>query len=326
MVKVALVFPESFSALVKEMQATLAQHGFKVLTVLSDRAIDNDTKQHLLQCVDIYVTGGLEKIAADDLKEVRTLRLIQRFGTGYENVDYTAAAVRGVYVANIPGANAESVADLTMGLILALLRHIVRADNALRKGVWRFWVGHELAGKVLGILGLGAIGKAVTVRAKAHGMKVIAYDIQPDVEFAQKHGVELVSKDELLKTADIVSLHMPLNENTRNCISERELRLMKQTAYLINTARGGLVDQQALVKALRERWIAGAALDVFAEEPLRGTEEILQFDNVVITPHIGGSTFEAFERLAAVVIDNCLRVARGDEPRFVVNRPLKIGG
>jgi len=322
MLKVALIFPESFSFLVKEMKQRLEKLGFEVIAICSESPINERTKREVLQEVDIYITGGFEKITADDLKEANRLRLIQRFGVGYENVDCLAAARKGIYVANIPGANAESVADLTMGLILALVRHIVQADVALRKGIWRLWIGHELAGKILGILGLGAIGKAVAVRAKAHRMKVIAHDIQPDLEFARKHDVEMVSRTELLKTADIVTLHMPLTEETHNFISESELRLMKPTAYLVNTSRGGLIDQTALVKALRERWIAGAALDVFVKEPLSVDEEILQLDNVVVTPHIGGSTFEALERLAQVVIENCQRFSRGDPLLFVVNKPI----
>jgi len=260
----------------------------------------------------------------NDLKNAKPLRLIQRFGAGYENGDCQAASQRGIYVANITGANGDSVADLTMGLIWALVRHIVKADTLLRNGTWRFWIGHELVGKVLGILGLGAIGKAVALRAQAHGMMtVIAHDVQPDLEFARKHKVQWVSKAQLLKMADTVTLHMPLTEETRSFISKSELSLTKPTAYLVNTSRGGLIDQTALIEALSERRIAGAALDVFAEEPLPPNEEILELDNVVLTPHIGGSSFEALERLARIAVDNCLRVKRGDLPLYVINKPLK---
>jgi len=323
MFKVALIFPGSFRTLVEKMEQRLKGFDFQVITIYSETPIDEQEKRRVLQGVDVYVTGGLERITADALEETTKLRLIQRFGAGYENVDCIAAARKGIYVANIPGANADSVADLTMGLILALVRHIVKADNLLRKGTWRFWIGHELVGKVLGILGLGAIGKAVALRAQAHGMTVIAHDVQPDLEFARKHKVQWVSKAQLLKTADIVTLHMPLTEETRNFISKSELSLMKPTAYLVNTSRGGLIDQTALIEALSERRIAGAALDVFAEEPLPPNEEILELDNVVLTPHIGGSTFEALERLARIAVDNCLRVKRGDLPLYVVNKPLK---
>ncbi len=324
MFKIGLVFPESFLFLCREMEKRLTQEGFEVMIGLSEGPIDENTKKSFLEQADIYVTAGLEKIMANDLSKATRLRLIQRFGTGYENVDCAAAGERGIYVANIPGGNSDSVADLTIAVILALLRHILQADVALRKGVWRFWIGHELAGKILGIIGLGTIGKRVAIRAKAHGMTVLAYDTHPDLEFAAKYNITIVSKNELLKTADVISLHVPLNENTRNLISETELKLMKPTAYLINTARGGLVNEAALVKALREGWIAGAALDVFSTEPLTGNEEILHFDNVVLTPHIGGSTFEALQRLASVAVENCRRVARGEPPLYVVNQPLKI--
>lgn len=317
---VALVFPESFIYLVEKVKNELEREGFKVELALSEGPIARERKRFLLANSHIYVTGGIEKVTAPDLRVTKSLKLIQRFGAGYENVDCEAAARRGVCVANIPGANADSVADLTMGLILTLLRNIVKADISLRKGVWRFWIGRELAGKTLGILGLGAIGKAVALRALAHGMRVIAHDAKPDVNFAGEHNVRWVSKEELLKTADIVTIHMPLTEETRNFISESEFKLMKPGTYLINTSRGGLVDHVALVNALKEKQIAGVALDVFYEEPLPAKDEILSFDNVVLTPHIGGSTVEALERLARVVIENCVRIKEGKEPLYVVNK------
>lgn len=205
MCSIALAFPESFAALTEKMKQELEKRNCEVIVIHSEKPISNGTKRSLLEAVHIYVTGGIEKMTENDLKNAKPLRLIQRFGAGYENGDCQAASQRGIYVANIPGANADSVADLTMGLILALVRHIVKADNLLRKGTWRFWIGHELVGKVLGIPGLGAIGKAVALRAQAHGMTIIAHDVQPDLEFARKHKVQWVSKAQLLKTADIVT-------------------------------------------------------------------------------------------------------------------------
>jgi D-3-phosphoglycerate dehydrogenase len=317
--KVALVFPESFVRFVEKMKRELERENCEVEIALSERPITQEEKRLLLARNQVYVTGGVEKITASDLEGVELLKLIQRFGAGYENVDYKAAAQKGIYVANIPGANADSVADLTIGLIIALLRNVVKADTLLRRGIWRFWIGWELAGKVLGILGLGAIGKAVALRARAHGMKVIAFDIQPDLDFARKNDVKLVSKEELLRASDIVTIHMPLTETTRNFIAQSEFALMKPGAYLVNTSRGGLVDHAALIDALQSQRIAGAALDVFYEEPLPKEDRVLQFDNVVLTPHIGGSTVEALERLSRVVIENCLRVKRGERPLYLVN-------
>lgn len=325
MYKVALVFPESFAYFVEKMKQELERENCEVEIVLSEGPITQEEKKTLLANSQVYVTGGVERITASDLEGVKELRLIQRFGAGYENVDCEAAAKKGIYVANIPGANADSVADLTIGLIIALLRNVVRADVLLRKGIWRFWVGRELAGKVLGILGLGAIGKAVALRARAHGMKIIAFDIQPDLDFARKNDIKLVSKEELLQTSDIVTIHMPLTEATRNFISQKEFDLMKPGAYLVNTSRGGLVDHAALVDVLQKRRIAGAALDVFYKEPLPQEDKILELDNVVLTPHIGGSTVEALERLGRVVIENCLRVKRGEQPLYVVNSTDSFG-
>lgn len=324
MLKVVLVFPESVAVIVDRMADDLRKHGFavRVVYVRDGTDVEEPLKQQLLREAAIYVTGGYEPIRAADLAGTRSLRLIQRFGTGYDNVDCQAAAQRGIYVANIPGVSAASVADLTMGLILALLRFIPHSDASLRRGKWRLWLGHELAGKKLGLIGLGAIGKEVALRAAAHGMTVVAYDVRPDYSFAQAHNISIVSREELLETADVVSLHIPLTPETRGFIGEAELKRMKRSAYLINTARGALVDQRALVRALREGWIAGAALDVFSPEPPSVDDELLSLENVVLTSHIGGATVEALQRMAKVTVDNCLRIQRGEAPLTAVNKPI----
>lgn len=322
--KVALVFPEEYRELSKgKIERRLEALGFEVTSVYSDTPISESLKHMLLESSDIYITGKYERIDARDLERANTLRLIHRFGTGYDNVDWTYAAEKGIYVANLPGINADAVADFTIGLIIALARNIVLAHTCLRKGVWASWIGHELCNKTLGIVGLGAIGSRVALRAIACGMKVVAYDINPNVQFANEHGIRLVSFIDLLREADFVSLHLPLTDRTSKLISESELRSMKRTAYLVNTARAGLVDEAALLKALRERWIAGAALDVFSEEPLCTESELVRMDNVILTPHIAGNTYEAFERGAEIVVENCVRISRGMPPLYAVNRPKR---
>jgi len=326
MSKVVLVFPESVSGVINNMVEELCKHGFAVQAVYikDGTSIDETLKRRLLSEADIYITGNYEPIRAEDMDEAPFLKLIQRFGSGYDNVDVQAATQRGIYVANAP-LNSTSVAELTMGLILALLRNIPRADSALRQGIWRLWIGHELAGKKMGLLGLGTIGKEVALRAKAFGMTVIAYDPRPDYSFAESHGVILMSREELLKTADIISLHLPLTPETRVSFGEAELKLMKRSAYLINTARGGIVDQQALVRALRDGWISGAALDVYSVEPPDISDELLKLENVVLTPHIGGATFEALNRMVKVVVENCLKIVKGEPPLTAVNQVIKGG-
>lgn len=324
MLRAVLVFPESAAVVIDRMADDLRGHGFavRVVYVRDGTDVEEPVKHRLLREAEIYVTGGYEPLRAADLEGKTSLRLIQRFGAGYDNVDCQAAGLRGIYVANTPGGNTASVADLTMGLILALLRLIPRSDAALRRGTWRLWLGHELAGKKLGLLGMGAIGKGVALRAAAHGMTVIAHDARPDHPFAEAHGIVIVSREELLATADVVSLHLPLTPETRGSFGEAELKRMKRSAWLINTARGAVVDQPALVRALRERWIAGAALDVFSPEPPGVDDELLGLENVVLTSHIGGGTIEALERLAEVTVDNCLRIQRGETPSTAVNKPM----
>jgi D-3-phosphoglycerate dehydrogenase len=326
MFKVVLVFPESVAGIINNMVEELFKYGFAVQAVyVKDGAIvDEAIKRQLLSEANIYITGNYEPIRAEDMDEAPSLKLIQRFGSGYDNVDVQAATQRGIYVANAP-LNSDSVADLTMGLMLALLRHIPRADAAVRRGIWRLWIGHELAGKKLGVLGLGTIGKKVAQRAKAFEMTVLAYDPCPDYSFAQSYDVILMSREELLKTADIVSLHLPLTPETRFSFGEAELKMMKRSAYLINTARGGIVDQQALIRALHEGWISGAALDVFSVEPPNIDDDLLKMENVVLTSHIGGATFEALDRMVKVTIENCLRILRGEPPLTAVNRVIKRG-
>ncbi|MDK2897240.1 MAG: hypothetical protein PWP04_1360 [Candidatus Atribacteria bacterium] len=319
MFSIVLELPESLAFLTGEVKQKLEEQGCYVTVIHSEKPLDIDIKRSLLKTTNVYVIGSNEIVTDNDFEDAKLLRLVQCFGAGYENVNCQAASQKGIYVANIPGINANSVADLTMGLILALVRPIVKADTFLKKGMWCFWIGHELAGKTLGIFGLGAIGKAVALRAQAHKMGVIAYDIKPDLEFSKKQEIQLVSKTQLLEMADVITLHMPLTEETHNFISKSELDRIKPTAYIVNTSRGGLIDQTALVEKLRKKQIAGAALDVFTKEPLPSADEILSLDNVVLTPHIGGLTFEALERLAEVVVENSLRIKRGEPPLYMVN-------
>ena len=233
---------------------------------------------------------------------------------GYNNIDVAAARSRGIIVTNTPDVLTESVADFAWALILALTRRLSEGERLLRRGDWKGWafdfmLGTELRGKQLGVLGFGRIGQAVAVRAAVFGMRVATAsnrDTLPD-------GVERMSLDRLLNSSDVVSLHVPLNDETRHLIDRRALTRMKRSAYLINTARGPVVDEEALAWALRERLIAGAALDVYEQEPVVHPD-LLPLENVLLVPHLGSGTTETRTAMAALAVDNVRAVLSGQPP------------
>lgn len=241
------------------------------------------------------------------------LKLIARFGTGTNTVDVTAARQAGVIVTNTPGANAVSVAELTVGFLICLSRHILPQDRSIRAGGWQRSIGPELAGKTISLIGLGAIGGEVAKRCRALGMNVLAVAPHPRPGFDQELGFTYVDFESALKQADFVSLHLPATELTRSLINKESLALMKPSAYLINTARGELIQENALFDALSGRRIAGAALDVFGQEPFTDAR-YFALDNVIMTPHAGGNSFEAIERMEAATAAEVLRLLAGEPP------------
>lgn len=235
-----------------------------------------------------------------------SLLVIARAGVGVDNIDVEAARARGIEIITAPEASTQSVAELAVGLMIAVSRKIAFCDRRIRGGEWpkKYAEGTELYGKVLGIIGAGRIGSAVARIAKyGFNMKVVYYDIARNPRIEEELGATYVSLEELLKTADIVSIHVPLTPETRHLINEERLKLMKRSAILINTSRGGVVDTSALLKALNEGWIAGAGLDVFEEEPLPPNHPLTRLENVVLTAHIGASTHEAQERAGVEVAE-----------------------
>ena len=261
---------------------------------------------------DVLISGT-EPVTAKVLAAAPRLKVISKHGVGYENIDLDAAKARGVPVCIAGGAIADSVADMTMALLLALARQVPQADKSTKAGQWKRFVGPELRGKTLGIVGLGQIGKAVCRRAKGFGLNVIAHDEYPDQGFAASWGVTFVPLDELLRASDFVSLHAPVTPQTRKLMNSARLATMKPTAYLINTARGELVDESALHDALSRGVLAGAASDVFAAEP-PGKNPLLDLPNFNATPHTAGQTHEGLRRMGEITAENALRVLRGQEP------------
>lgn len=269
-----------------------------------------------LSGVEGILVRGATKVTAEVLQGAPSLRVVVRAGTGLDNVDVAAARERGVRVSNTPSANSVSVAELVFGLVLALERHLVAAASDLRRGHWEKtkYAGRELAGRTLGLLGFGHIGREVALRARAFEMPVIACDpVLPQwpADFAW---VRSVARDELFAGADILSIHVPLMAETRGTVGARELSLMRRDAILVHAARGGVVDEAALLAALQAGGLRGAALDVFEHEP-PGEHPLLALPNVIATPHLGAATAEAQRRAGMEAAEIMIRALKAEAVR-----------
>lgn len=264
------------------------------------------------------------QVTAAVIEAGKNLQVIGRAGVGTDNIDLDAATRRGIIVVNAPTANTIAAAEQTIALMLALARLVPRADDSLRHGRWerKKFIGVEVRNKVLGIIGLGRIGTEVAKRAQGLEMKIVAYDPYVSADHAARYNIQFVDLPTLLKQADFVTLHTPLTPSTRNLINAETLALMKPTARLINCARGGLVDEDALLRALNEGRIAGAALDVFSQEPPPPDHPLLHHPKVIVTPHLGGSTEEAQAGVARDIAEQVIAVLDGRLPQHAVNAPI----
>lgn len=276
---------------------------------------------------DAVIVRSASRITRESLAGAQRLRVIGRAGVGVDNIDVDAATERGIAVLNAPSGNTTSAAELAFALLLALARRVPMADRSMKDGLWdrKSLGGIELNGKTLGLVGAGRIGAAVARRAKAFGMKVVAYDPYLTAERAESLDIELGTLDGVLERADVISLHVPLTDATRNLLGVTQLRKMKPNAFLVNAARGGVVDEVALHRALTEGWIAGAALDVFAEEPPGPDHPLRSLTNVVLTPHLGAATIEAQENVAIEIAAAVRSALLYDDMTRAVNAPA-IGG
>lgn len=296
----------------------LTDAGYEIVTPRPGQTLTPDQFKELVKDA-VAIILGLEECTAEIIQAGRKLKVISRFGVGMDNVDIPAATARGIPVTGTPGANNVSVAELTMGFILALARRIPQHDREVRAGEWERFTGTEVSGATLGIVGLGAVGRDVARRALCFGMEVLYYDpAPPPAEFLSQTPVTAVPLEKLLATSDFVTLHLPLTPETHHLIDDRALRLMKPTAYLINTARGGIVDEQALYDALSNGRLAGAAFDAFAQEPPIASP-LLGLDNFIASPHAGAATAQAIHRMGAMAVENVLSVLRGERPAGLVN-------
>ncbi len=278
--------------------------------------------------VDALVTLLTDKIDKEVLDVAKNLKIIAQYAVGYDNIDIEECTRRGIYVTNTPEVLTETTADFTWALILAVARRVVEADKFVRSGEWeksrtgwhpKMLLGTDIHGKTLGIIGLGRIGTAVARRAKGFNMKIIYYSRSRKENIEKELGLKYVDLNTLLREADFVSIHVPLTEETYHMIGERELKLMKNTAFLINTSRGKVIDEKALYKALKEKWIAGAALDVFEEEPTPANNPLLELENIVVAPHIASATHETRSRMSEMVAQNLIAYFEGKIPPNLVN-------
>lgn len=252
------------------------------------------------------------------------LRVVSNCAVGFDNVDVDAATARGVVVTNTPGVLTETVADFTMALLLAAARRLIEADRYTRAGKWQSWepmlfLGQDVYGATLGLVGLGRIGAAVARRAHGFGMTVLYHDVVRREDLERDLGLRYAALDEVLRQADFVSLHVPLAPQTRHLIGAAQLALMKPTAVLINTARGPVVDPEALYHALAGRRIAAAALDVFEVEPVPSDDRLLTLDNIVVAPHIASASVETRTKMAVMAAENLLGALAGRRPPNLVN-------
>ena len=251
------------------------------------------------------------------------LKVISNYAVGYNNIDIQAATRRGIVVTNTPGVLTDATADLAWALLLAVSRRIVEGDRMMRRGDFRGWepqllLGQDLKDKTLGILGAGRIGSAVARRSVGWNMQVLYFDRKRNPDLEEKVNARFTPLNQLFAYSDFISIHLPLTAETNHLVDEKALRRMKSTACLVNTARGPIVDEAALVRALKEGWIAGAALDVFENEP-EIHPELKSLNNAVLTPHIGSATVGTRNAMAKIAAENLLAVLAGGKPRFPVN-------
>jgi glyoxylate reductase len=280
-----------------------------------------------LQGADALLCILTTRIDRDVIAAGDRLRIVSTMSVGFEHIDVAAATERGIYVGYTPGVLTDATADLAFSLLMAAARRIAEADRFVRSGSWKQWsptllLGRSIAGKTLGIVGFGRIGQAVAQRARGFNMRILYADEarrSPDEE--RQLSVEHRPLDALIRESDFVTLHVPMNDGTHHLIDEARLKAMRRSAILVNTSRGGVVDQQALAAALKEGWIAAAGIDVYEQEPIAPDDPLLALDNVVLLPHIGSATHETRGQMAEIAARNILNVLAGKKPLHAVNEP-----
>jgi D-3-phosphoglycerate dehydrogenase len=312
-----LVTPTSYGKNDLRLKTELEAQVGEVIYNPTGKPLASAEVEQLLPGIDGYI-AGLDGIDANALRAADRLKVISRYGVGIDNVDLDAARSRGIIVTNTPGANSISVAELALGLILALARQIPEAVEAVHQGKWPRYAGISLEGKAIGILGLGAIGKQLARRLEGFDCKILAFDPYADTVFARDHHVELTSMEEVISRSDFISLHLPLLPGTRGLVNAAFLRQMKRGSFLVNTSRGEVVDESALLEALQSGQLKGAGLDAFTVEPPDPHNPLLSLPQVIATPHLGAQTDGATSNMGWFAMRDCLAVLKNEDPKYRV--------
>ncbi|WP_099157019.1 phosphoglycerate dehydrogenase [Virgibacillus ndiopensis] len=297
--------------LIKKNGCEVVDNPYQGSTLNQDQLIE------LIEGVDAAIVGD-DYFSKKVIEKANKLKVISKYGVGTDRIDVEAATKKGIVVTNTPGSNKDAVADMVFTLMLSISRQIFQAVNVVQRGEWKVVIGHELSRKTLGIIGLGRIGKEVAVRAQGFNMEILAFDPHPDKEFIQSYKIKMVDLQTLLSTSDFVTLHLPSLLSTKGMLDKDKIHSMKKDAFLINTARGDIIDELALYNALKERKIAGAALDTLQKEP-PSNNPILTLDNVIVTPHIGGHSYESNYNMGMASSQNIIKVLNGEKPLYSVN-------
>ena len=295
----------------------------EVAEVVVDTSITPEELANTIHEYDGIVVRSRTKLTADIIKKADNMKIIARAGVGVDNIDLNAATEKGIMVVNSPESTSITVAEHTMGLLLTMARKLSIADKSVKEGKWekKKFMGVELRNKTLGVIGMGRIGSQVVNRCKAFEMDAMAYDPYLPEEVAKQMGVKLTDLDTVLKNADFITIHVPLTPETKHLISTEQFEIMKDSAFITNCARGGIIDEDALYDALTNNKIGGAALDVYEEEPPAEDSKLFELDNIVLTPHIAASTKEAQRDAAIIVADEIIDLFKGGTPKNVLNMP-----
>jgi D-3-phosphoglycerate dehydrogenase len=312
-----LVTPTSYGKNDGRLKTELEAVVGEVIYNPTGKPLSSDEVAELLPGIDGYI-AGLDGIDAHALLQADRLKVIARYGVGVDNVDLDAAKEKGIVVTNTPGANSVSVAELALGLMLALARQIPEAVEAVHQGKWPRYAGISLEGKTVGLLGLGAIGKQLARRLCGFDCRILAYDPFADEVFARENHVELAAVEYVIAQADFVSLHLPLLPETRCLVNDDFLSRMKKGSYLINTSRGEVIDEDALLRALQGGHLKGAGLDAFTVEPPDPANLLLALPQVIATPHLGAQTDGATSNMGWLALRDCLAVLKNEEPAYRV--------
>lgn len=295
-----MISPSSFGESSAQPINILKEAGFEVvLNPYKRRMTPEEVLVLAKDCIGII--AGVENLDGNALSRLKNLRVISRVGVGLENIDLKAADELGIIIKNTPEAPVQAVAELTVGLILNLLRHISLQDRLMHAKKWEKKMGCLLSGKTIGIIGIGRIGKKVAELLKGMAAKIVAYDLKPDRDWITRHHIEVMPLDDLLSVSDVITIHV----SSRNILlGDKELKMFKKGAYLVNVSRGEVVEENALYNALKSGWLSGAAIDVFSDEPYSGP--LAELDNVILTPHIGSYALESRIKMECEAVGNLL--------------------